>query len=256
MFLRATLLSSMLSRRMFLVSTWKSRDANPSSEGCFLLNLPLGKVRVATEKRPYHHGDLAAALKEAALGLIAEKGVSGFNLRDAARAAGVSHAAPYRHFADRDELLAAIAEDGFRGILEAFVEAAEKHPGDPLARFLEIGGTFMLYGISHPEHFRLMYGPSSPDRDRYPAIRELDLASYQLAIDAIADAQREGTLREGNPRELGALSFAILYGATSAYLDGQLGRMGFADADVEKVLLETGNIALEGLLPRSDRKND
>ena len=76
--------------------------------------------------RPYHHGNLKEALLAAAVEAIAESGPRGFTLREAARRAGVSHNAPYRHFRDRDDLLAAVAADGFDRLGEAMTRAAGK----------------------------------------------------------------------------------------------------------------------------------
>ena len=75
--------------------------------------------------RPYHHGNLRQALLDAAIRLIAEVGPAGFTLREVARRAGVSHNAPYRHFQDRDDLMAAVAAQGFRELTQAMVRGAE-----------------------------------------------------------------------------------------------------------------------------------
>ena len=205
---------------------------------------------VPSQKRPYHHGSLAPVLKKAALRLIAKNGVAGFSLRDAARAAGVSHAAPYRHFRDRDSLLATIAEDGFRGLHSSLVSAREKAGDDSLAGFLLLGAAFVDYAISHPSHFRVMYGPQSPSRSDFPEIHRLDLACREEAAVALEEAQKAGQIREGDPRELSVIAFAMLYGATGSFLDGQLKRLGFNRAESRTLLQRAGLIVLEGFLPR------
>ncbi|HYM69483.1 MAG TPA: helix-turn-helix domain-containing protein, partial [bacterium] len=75
-------------------------------------------------KRSYHHGDLREALLRAAIDLVADVGPRGFTLREVARRAGVSHNAPYRHFRDKEELIAAVAAEGFRELTRAMLEAA------------------------------------------------------------------------------------------------------------------------------------
>lgn len=205
---------------------------------------------MGSKKRNYHHGNLVPVLKNAALRLIARHGVAAFKLRDAAREAGVSHAAPYRHFASREALLAAIAEDGLRDLKAALEEARASHRGNPLEAFLMTGSAFIVFAVSHPSHFRVMYGPDSPDRKAFPEIHELDLACRQEAIDALEIGQEAGLLRQGDSQELAIIMFAILYGAAGAYLDGQLARLGFPGEKAEALLQKAGLILLEGFLPR------
>jgi len=91
-----------------------------------LLSTPAYNENVPAE-RPYHHGNLRVALLDAAIHLIAEVGPAGFNLREVARRAGVSHNAPYRHFRNRDDLMAAVAEQGFRELTQAMLLGAGSH---------------------------------------------------------------------------------------------------------------------------------
>lgn len=104
----------------------------------------------------YHHGDLRQALLDAAVGLIAAHGVHGLSLREAARQVGVSHAAPYRHFADKEALLFAIAEQGFEW-LAAAGEAAMAGVEDPRARLNAYGVAYVRFAYEHPVHFRVMF---------------------------------------------------------------------------------------------------
>src|SRR5579871_2133171 len=105
--------------------------------------------------RPYHHGNLKQALLGAALELIAETGPRGFTLREAARRAGVSHNAPYRHFRDRDELLAAVATEGFDRLTKAMAGAARKVR--PLDRLRRSGIAYVDFALRWPQHFAVMF---------------------------------------------------------------------------------------------------
>ncbi|HTJ42120.1 MAG TPA: helix-turn-helix domain-containing protein, partial [Kofleriaceae bacterium] len=112
------------------------------------------------KRTTYHHGDLRNALIAAALQLIAEKGVEGFTLRDAAKKAGVSVAAPYRHFTDRDDLLAAVAADCMQRLGDAMDRALEAAGDvDPLSAFRATGIAYVRFAVEHPAHFRVMYLP-------------------------------------------------------------------------------------------------
>src|SRR5271167_4183220 len=101
--------------------------------------------------RPYHHGNLKQALIDAAVALIAEVGPQGFTLREVARRAGVSHNAPYRHFLDKDDLLAAVAAEGFERLNESMTKAMRK--GRTGAEQLRLAGRgYVEFALRSPQH--------------------------------------------------------------------------------------------------------
>lgn len=110
----------------------------------------------------YHHGNLKEALMQAALDLIAEKGSGGFTFAEAARSAGVSPAAPYRHFRDRDELMANVAQQGYERF-EAVLTAAwdEGRPDTPIA-FQRVGKAYLAFAREHPAHYSAMFESGLP----------------------------------------------------------------------------------------------
>jgi len=108
------------------------------------------------DKQPYHHGHLRRSLLEAALGLIAEAGPHGFTLREVARRAGVSHNAPYRHFKDKDELLAAVATEGFDKLTGRMLRAMSRAT-HPLARFQQCGRGYVGFALASPQHYTVMF---------------------------------------------------------------------------------------------------
>lgn len=117
------------------------------------------------KSKPYHHGDLRDALLNAAEAVLAERGVAGFSLREAARRAGVSPAAPAHHFGDARGLLTAIATLGFRGLCEV-LEAANRDGGsDRRARILAQGRAYVRYALAEPARFDLMWRADLLDRD-------------------------------------------------------------------------------------------
>src|SRR5271163_1054710 len=111
----------------------------------------------AKRKADYHHGNLRRALVDAAVGAIAKRGIDALNLRQLAARAGVTPGAPYHHFASREELLAAIAEEGF-GRLEAELIAARDAAGlDASARLEAFGHAYIKFAVSCPGYFRVMF---------------------------------------------------------------------------------------------------
>ena len=120
-------------------------------------------------KSGYHHGALADALVTAALARVEESGVEGVSMRELAQSLGVSHAAPYRHFADRDELMAAVAARGFEDLVAVY-EAALEAPGDGRARLRAATRAFFDFAVGRPRLYRLMFESDLLSRPSPPAV--------------------------------------------------------------------------------------
>jgi len=121
-------------------------------------------------RRGYHHGNLREALIGAALELIGEKGPAGFTFADAARAAGVSSAAPYRHFRDRDALMADVARRGFERFAAALSRAWNEGRPDPLRAFDDLGRGYLAFARQEPAYYAAMFESGIP-QDADPALR-------------------------------------------------------------------------------------
>src|SRR5260370_20413774 len=113
-------------------------------------------------ERGYHHGNLKAALLQAALGLIAQKGAAGFSFADAARMAGVSPAAPYRHFRDRDELLSSIAQRGFEQFEALLTQAWDDGRPDTVTAFERLGKAYLAFARNEPAVYSAMFESRLP----------------------------------------------------------------------------------------------
>jgi AcrR family transcriptional regulator len=121
--------------------------------------------------RPYHHGDLAPTLLDAARAILEEEGLEALSLRSVARRAGVSHAAPYRHYPSREALLADLASEGL-GQLRAELAQAGAAPGTRAELILQFGGAYLRFASRHPGLLRLMFGSELPNRSDFPGLAE------------------------------------------------------------------------------------
>jgi AcrR family transcriptional regulator len=132
----------------------------------------------AERGRPYHHGDLRNALLESARSILEKEGLESLSLRAVARGAGVSHAAPYRHFPNHESLLVELATEGFVDLRAEIVGAAAV-PGHESDRIAKIGAAYMRFVAKKPALSSLMFGPQLPNRDKFPQLGE--------AADAISN---------------------------------------------------------------------
>lgn len=124
----------------------------------------------AATKRGYHHGNLREALIRAALDLIAKKGPAGFSFAEAARAAGVSPAAPYRHYRDRDALMADVAVRGFEQFAAALEAAWDDARPDPRTAFERVGRAYLAFARTEPALFSAMFEAGLPATE-YPMLQ-------------------------------------------------------------------------------------
>ncbi|HUH01021.1 MAG TPA: WHG domain-containing protein [Kofleriaceae bacterium] len=171
-------------------------------------------------KRAYHHGNLRPALLEAALELILEVGPQSFTLREVARRARVSHAAPYRHVADKDALLAERAAEGFRLLGEA--TTLDPAATDPARAFQATGAGYLRFAIEHPAHYRLMFGDAIADPRAHPDLATHGDHAFQILLDSITMCQGAGLVRAGDPMELAIATWSMVHGLASLIIDGRL----------------------------------
>ncbi len=209
---------------------------------------------IAKRAGAFHHGDLRRALLEGAMRLLEREGPLGVGLRAAARLAGVSQTAPYRHFADKDTMLAALAEEGYHELAERMATAARTH-ANPREALLALGETYVALAAERPNLFRLMFGPAIAAKERFPAVREAGLHAYQVLLDAIAAAQRAGMLREGDPAPLALAHWSLVHGVASLIVDGRLqplsGRLAAAGVAGARAV---ARLVCEQLFVGSDRR--
>jgi AcrR family transcriptional regulator len=173
------------------------------------------------QKTPYHHGDLREALIAAGRKLVEEKGLTGFTLRECARRAEVSHAAPAHHFKSVDDLLAQIAVQGFAELTAAMAaEAKRAGSSDPAARLIGQGVGYMAFAAAHPMIFRLMFNRET-DRFETPALAAASKAAREMHYAAV-EAALPRAPKEVKVR-MSDFAWATVHGFITLLLERQIG---------------------------------
>lgn len=171
----------------------------------------------AEAKNHYHHGNLREALLDATLDLVARDGVSGFSLNAAARAAGVSRGAPYRHFASKEALLTAAVDRSFSRLRDQLEVAARPHPDEPLARLGALGTAYVTFAMANPAAFRLLF-PESRHHSNAGGP-----ATFAVLNDCVDQAHRDSRLRaELEAVDVVRAAWALVHGLVTLHLDGAL----------------------------------
>ncbi len=172
-------------------------------------------------KKAYHHGNVRRELVTAAVEIINRFGPQALTLRAAAKRLGVTAAAPYRHFANKRALLAAVATDGFTTLLAECRAATEDAGPDPLARYEAMAVGYVRFGTAHPGHFNVMYGPQVDFGDVAVPERR---AALRMLTDAIEACQAAGIAHRGPSRDIANQAWAYAHGLITLYLHGLLHR--------------------------------
>jgi AcrR family transcriptional regulator len=205
------------------------------------------------KRQTYHHGNLREALLKAGLRAVAEDGPDGFSLRGVATRAGVTAPAVYRHFKDKDELLAAIAAECSDRMAAAVAAALAEASDNALARFRHIGIAYVQFAVEHPEHFRALTLPGVIDRLPPEKRAELESAQEQQRRD-IEAAQARGEIADIPVDELMLAANSLVHGLAHLIVEGQLGEVSPARAK-ELAIAATGAIGI-GFIPRDTPTRD
>jgi AcrR family transcriptional regulator len=197
-------------------------------------------------ERGYHHGNLKEALQRAALELIAEKGPFGFTFAEAARWAGVSPAAPYRHYSDRDALMADVAKRGFDLFEQALARAWDEGKPDPFSAFERIGTAYLAFARKEPAYYSAMFEAGVPPATS-AELREAGERAFGVLRNA---SEKIVALADGSKRPPALMMalhvWALSHGVASLFARGDSARRALPMSPEE--LLEAGVlIYLEGL---------
>jgi AcrR family transcriptional regulator len=198
-----------------------------------------------SESRSYHHGDLKRALIESAKDILRNEGQEALTLRAVARAAGVSPTAPYRHFADRRSLVAAVAEEGFHEMGLAMRHAMAVEGGRK--GFKQIGLAYVRFAHEHSAEYRVMFGAELAQRDDLPGLLQQSRSVIEFVAHGIAELQKAGVVGPGEPRTLAVTVWAVLHGLVMLSLDGQTAASGLS---VDELVEEATRMIMFGMAPR------
>jgi AcrR family transcriptional regulator len=197
------------------------------------------------KKASYHHGDLKRALTEAALALVAEKGPKGFTLSEAARRAGVSLAAPYRHFDDKADLLAAVAEQGFLELHQALGDVGDGQSGrrDTL---IAMSRAYVRWAAAHPDYYQVMFGAETKDKAEHPGLLIAGAQAFDDLLQSVTACVEAGLLKGDDPLAIAGPMWSMVHGISSLAISGDLGHMGI-DERPEDLAERATNDLLDGL---------
>ena len=165
-------------------------------------------------KTNYHHGDLEHALAEIARIMLEQDGIEKLSLRKVAAEIGVSHTAPYRHFKNKTELLAKIAEDGYRELGDAMEKCITDRKASVRELIKQVAVEYVKQAVNSPETSKLMFGGIIIIKN-HPELLQSATRAYDLLVEIIKTGQWEGDIRRGDIEKYTAAVWSIIHGLSS-----------------------------------------
>lgn len=193
------------------------------------------------EEKKYHHGDLKNALIQAGVEILAKDGLHGLSLRSVARKAGVSHAAPYAHFSDKQALIAAISTEGYKQLYDQLDAAVRAYAGDVHRQLIEVAWTYVQFAIHQNEIFKIMFSGYLEQEKEYPEFVELSQKTFRMVVGVVSACQKEGILRDTQPDLMAVLLWGQVHGVISLTLMGQISHTLLEQYDARSIIIITIN---------------
>ncbi|MDF1636667.1 TetR/AcrR family transcriptional regulator [Alcanivorax jadensis] len=195
----------------------------------------------------YHHGDLHQQAHELALTIVREQGDGAISLRALARQLGVSAPALYRHYADRESLLAELAISGFQTLRQHLLAVDQQ---DSRSALIGIGQAYVAFAREEPNLYRLMFGGRVLPRGAHPRLDQAGLAAFQVLEDTVANGQQRGYLKAAPLSLLTAAAWSLVHGLSQLTIDGHL-----PGPDTEPQLVAgITALLLDGSIERSNKE--
>lgn len=197
--------------------------------------------------KTYHHGDLRNALIQAGLEILAAGGAATLDLRKVARKAGVSHAAPYRHFTDKQALIAALNEEGFRMLAKRIQSTLREVPDDAFEQLRGIAQAYVHFAQDNPWLMREMFSGLTIEREAFPSLYEASKAVFHLYVEVVQRGQARNSIIDGDPGALAGVLWSLLHGVAILIIENQLRPYADEPQGVEGMIHLSIQLLYEGL---------
>ncbi len=170
----------------------------------------------------YHHGDLKNALISAGVDILAHEGIGALSLRSVARRAGVSHSAPYAHFADKQALIAAISTEGFRRLHGQLAAAIQAHAAEPSQQLTACGEAYIRFSLEERDIFKIMFSGILEQEKEYKEFVEISQATFMLLVEVVSACQKAGILPDAPADVLAVAVWSQVHGLVSLAMERQI----------------------------------
>lgn len=197
--------------------------------------------------KAYHHGDLRNQLTRVAAKMIEKRQDVSFTLREVSAQAGVSHAAAYRHFGGKRDILAAVAEAGFVGLQKELLQASREHPKDVRAELMSQGQGYVRYALTHPGYFRAMFHADLGDLEDCAELKGVAAQAFGSLLDCVTRGVAAGAFAESEPMSLAILAWSTVHGLATLLINGRIAQPAGASLSVADLTQSVMHLMMVGV---------
>lgn len=207
---------------------------------------------MAKPAKTYHHGNLRSALIKAAIPLLESQGPAALSLREVAKAAGVSHAAPYRHFSDKTALLEEIAARGYDTLTLACHKAQKRYTDDPAQQLVEAGIGYLMFVVEQPRVAHLMFGGMISLDGCGEVLKQSSATAFQSLIAIVTSGVQSNVFRSAPAEELTLAAWSMVHGLAMLITSGMLAGMADNRREVRRLGRQLADTLLHGMLVNAE----
>ncbi|MDJ0839729.1 MAG: TetR/AcrR family transcriptional regulator [Acidobacteriota bacterium] len=173
------------------------------------------------KKQAYHHGNLRADLLKLTAQMIADEGLDSVTMRELAFRLGISRTAPYRHFEDKNTLLATVAEGKFQQLNLALLQAFDQ-PGEPMDQLKAMARIYIDFAVENYDIYRLMFSDELKKPESYPGLAEAADETFAILAQSVMRCQESAVIEQGDPTWPAYAAWSTLHGVAELYMEGKL----------------------------------
>jgi AcrR family transcriptional regulator len=185
----------------------------------------------------YHHGDLKNALIRAGVEILGREGIGGLSLRKVAKQAGVSHAAPYAHFADKQALIAAISTESFKQLYSQIGAVKQTYQTNPETLLIEVAWAYVQFALNEPDRFKLMFSSVLEKEKDYPDFVEISQKNFRQLVEIVEICQQAEVVKQGASDLIALSLWGTVHGFVSLLLEGQISHTVLEKASLKDILI-------------------
>lgn len=208
-------------------------------------------VKKSSKGSSYHHGDLKNELVRAGRQILVSRGIEHLSLREVARQAGVSHAAPYRHFTDKESLIAAIAEEGYDGLNNALRSELSPEKGAE-AELTDLAAAYLRYACTEADHMKVMFGSFIADFTDHKSLAEAANQSMAFVLQSLSRLKKENKLEIRDLNSAALAAWSVVHGMAMLRVEQRIGLHKKSKKELENLGRQMVRYVIHGFRPQTE----